>query len=288
MNSGSSEMDFIEEYENRAKEASRQISAMLNDFILEKRDVLKLDISKIKTSDSVDILADKTLIIVGICLSIASLLFFPILFILEVSILSIKKWLYFTALLMFIFAVYICYKFGKTTFVFLKTIRIKAITKAQSYSLNYYDQIIEELGESFQEDHLHREELRFKLAINESKKRSNLAKQASLLISIFIVVVAVLIFGSPDKNTEVEYLYGTVVGLSGVAFVVKTLLDMFFEWLDQQDIDVYEKCVLILQKAQYIAREDERDAVQAYDEAISFDGEAVPFKRVTSETELNH
>jgi len=283
MNSGSSEMDFIEEYENRANEASLQISAMLNDFILEKRDVLEPDSSNINTSNT-----SEKLTFVGICLLTASLLSFPILFILEVSIWIITIWLCFTALSMFIFAVYIYYNLGKTTLAFLKTIRIKAINKAASYSLKHYYQIIEELGESFQEDHLHREEVRFKLAINESKKRSNLAKQASLLISIFIVVVAVLIFGSPDKNTEVEYLRGTVVGLSGVAFVVKALLDMFFEWLDQQDIDVYEKCVLILQKAQYIAREDERDAVQAYDEAISFDGEAVPFKRVTSETELNH
>ena len=169
----------------------------------------------------------------------------------------------------------------------IKELRTKAINRVADQPLQSYYQIVEELGVTFNQECLNREEIRFKLAIDKIKKSSNMLKLGSLLISILIVVVGAIIFGPPDENTESKYLYGTIVGFSGVTFVTKAILDMFFEWIDQKEIDVYNKCLLILQKAQDIAREEELDEQRAYDKAIVSNDEVIPFEQAILEIEQN-
>lgn len=277
--------DFVQEHEKKAKVISQEILSILNNFIFEDRDLLKLNKSKNKFYFGKFVWNNRW-VFIYFALTIVLLLCLPILFIWKSPILAINSLTVLIVLLWIGLAVFLCWKSFEALYITIEEIRNKAIDKAAAYRLNYYYQIIEQLGETFHEEYLNREEIRFKLAINKIIRRSNLLKQGSLLISIFIVVITVLILGSPE-NTEVKYLYGTIVGLSGVTFVIKALLDMLFEWLDRQDIDVYEKCVLVLQQAQYVAREEQKDAIAAYDEAVASDDEIIPFEPAISKIKQN-
>jgi hypothetical protein len=174
-----------------------------------------------------------------------------------------------------------------TLYKYIKKIRVKAISIVENYDLEPYHQIIEYLGETFYEENLKREEFRFKLALNETKRRVGILEKATPLLAILLVVMGIYILGSPSENSEMKFMYGTIVGIPGIAFLVKVILDIIYKWLDYQTIDVYEKCVLILQAAQLIAKEEELDAVRTYDEAISSGNEVIPFEQAISEIERN-
>ncbi len=276
------EADLSENYEIKAKETSDEILGRLNNFIASQRDILK--IGKLKNKyNLVDVVQNNKWLFL-----LSYYIFFSLLILIVITSLIVPpsiiiSLMIFIGLLVFVLGMWICFKFWNS----IKEIRNKAIDRVAGYPLRYYYEIIEELGVIFNQECLNREEIRFKLAINERKKSSNMLKLGSLLISILIVVFAVIILGPPDENTESKYLYGTIVGLSGVTFVTKAILDMLYEWLDQKDIDVYNKCLLILQKAQNIAREEELDEQRAYDEAIAANDEVIPFEQAILEIEQN-
>lgn len=92
--------------------------------------------------------------------------------------------------------------------------------------------------------------------------------------------------GLPSENNKITFLYGTITGISGIVILIKVILDVFSEWLNR-DIDVLEKCILILQAAQHIAKEEELDALRAYDEAIASDDEVIPFEEAIADIERN-
>jgi hypothetical protein len=136
------------------------------------------------------------------------------------------------------------------------------------YNIEPYHQIIEKLGKTFYKKNLRREEIRFKLALNLRKRNSNILEKTTHLLAIFFVIMWIWIMGPPSKNNKITFLYGTITGISGIVILIKVILDVFSEWLNR-DIDVLEKCILILQAAQNIAKEENLDALRAYDEVIS-------------------
>jgi hypothetical protein len=142
------------------------------------------------------------------------------------------------------------------------------------------------LGKTFYEENLRREELRFKLALNLRKRNSNILDKITYFLAILFVIMWILIMSPPSENNKITFLYGTIVGISGIVLLVKFMLDILFEWLNQ-DIDIYEKCILILQAAQNIAKEENLDALHAYDEAIASDDEVIPFEEAIAEIERN-
>lgn len=73
----------------------------------------------------------------------------------------------------------------------------------------------------------------------------------------------------------------------GILAIITFLLNPLYEYISKETMDVYEKCVLILQEAQEIAVSEELDAIQAYDEAIASDDEAIPFEQAIAEIEQN-
>jgi len=169
----------------------------------------------------------------------------------------------------------------------IKKTRQKAIFFVESHEIRPYYQIVEYLSETFYEENLRREELRFKLAINRIKNRGNILKKIVPLLAILLVAISLHILGFSSQSDEVKLLYGTIAGISGVVVVVKVILDLYLEWLEQQDIDICEKCILILQAAQDVAREEELDDLSAYDQAISSDEEVILFEEAIAQIEQN-
>jgi hypothetical protein len=169
----------------------------------------------------------------------------------------------------------------------IKKNRIESFYITASYDLTSYYQTIECLGKNFYEENLKDEEFRFKLALNKIKGKASVLEKTTSLLAILLVVIFIYGFGFPSENNEIKFLYGTIVGVSGIVFVVKILLDTFYKWLEYQSIDVHETCILILQAAQLIAKEEELDATHAYDQAISSGDEVIPFEQAISEIERN-
>ena len=278
--------DFIREHEIRAKKISDEILNLLDNFITEKKDLLQPSKSNNNSYYFVNVLFANKEIFAFLCLVIICIFYLFLFIEFKVSISIRIIWTGLTILPSFGFLVYSLWKNGKFVFTSFKEIRNKSVFRARRYTLVPYYQIIEELGETFHEEYLHREELRFKLAIGERRKISNRAKKTTPLLSILLVAVSIWILGFPNGNDEVSFLYGTVAGISGIVFVTKVLLDVFLELLDE-DIDIYEKCVLILQKAQYIARVEQEDAIKVCAEAMALDDEIIPFEQAISEIEHN-
>ena len=165
-------------------------------------------------------------------------------------------------------------KFGK--------IKKQAIFKAKRKNIEYYYKKIEDLGNTFYKEHLHCVELKIKIFIHEENKVSNENTKYFRLYSILLVVTAIWVF-------EISIEAGTsFLGIvTGVSAIVTFVIDAFNEYSYRETIDVYEKCVLILQEAQKIAPSEEIDAIQAYDEAIASDDEAIPFEQAIAEIEQN-
>ncbi|MEL6440142.1 MAG: hypothetical protein AAFQ80_12910 [Cyanobacteria bacterium J06621_8] len=279
------EADFIQEHEIRAQKISEQIFKILDDFVLSKKDILYINQPKNNRHNIVKTLLDKRWIISWLYFIITCIFYliifielkFPILFI---NILAI----FISALIIFIAGVYGVYKPWKSLSVSLKEARKKAVSRAKKYNLEPYYQIIEELGETFDEEYLHREEIRFKLIIEERKKALNQVTQATPLLSVLLIAVSFWILGTPDKINELNFLYGTVVGIPGIVFVTKVSLNLFFN-NSSEDIAIYQKCVIILQSAQFIARKEQEDALQVYESAMELNEEVTPFSSIISEIE---
>ena len=165
-------------------------------------------------------------------------------------------------------------KFGK--------IRKQAIFRVKRKNIEYYHKKIEDLGNTFYKEHLHRVELKFKVFIHEENKISNENTKYFRLYSILIVVAAIWVFEISIENGK------SFLGIiTGVSAIVSFVIDAFNEYSYRETIDVYEKCVLILQEAQEIADSEEFDAIQAYDEAIASNDEAIPFEQAIAEIEQN-
>lgn len=157
-------------------------------------------------------------------------------------------------------------------------IRIKAINEAFSYNENHEYKIIERLGIGFCKDYLHRAEIKLKASIRKENKISNKEKKYLQLASILLAVSAIIIF-EISADGFINFLSAVV----GIAAVLSIVIEVFHESLYQERIDVYEKCVLILQEAQEVAANEELNAIQAYDKAIASDNRAIPFEQAEAE-----
>ena len=280
------ETDSVDRSEKRKKIIASQIQRELYSFFDENKDKLKRKRAK-KSSNTLDTILQNRWFLVIWALTVALFLSIVTLFILD-----ILKWLIQFLSISFLglllgFITYLFWKELQLLFLSVKQSARLAISNAAAYSVNPYDKIIEKLGDNFYADDLLREELRFKLILEDRRKKANLIQKITLLLSISIVAFAIFIFGSPEEGTEIDLLSGTIVGLSGISLVLKVFLDILFEWLFQQYIDIYSKCILILQNAQIIAKEEESDALRAYDEAILSNEEAIPFEQAIAEIEQN-
>ena len=280
------ETDSVNRSEKRKKIIACQIQRELYSFFDENQDKLKRKRAK-KSLNALDTLLQNRWFLVIWALTITLFLSIVTLFILD-----ILKWLIQFLFICFLglLLVFITYSFYKELQLLFLSVKQRArlvISNAAAYSVNSYDKIVEKLGENFYADDLQREELRFKLILDDRRKKANLIQKITLLLSISIIALGIFIFGSPEEGTEIDLLSGTIVGLSGISLVLKVFLDILFEWFFQQYIDVYNKCIFILQNAQIIAREEESDALRAYDEAILSNDEAIPFEQAIAEIEQN-
>ena len=174
----------------------------------------------------------------------------------------------------------------------IEWIRKDAINKIRKYDLSYYYNLIDRLGNNFEYKYLNQEEIRFEAIIRQRKNQKTLFKSNNPYLAIFLVVIAISILGFPnlDRDNTIALLYGAIVGVSGIVAIVKNVLDTCTEHL-YKDIDIYEQCVLILQKAQIIAAEkeaeEEAEDIYAYDRAIADNDEAIPFEQATLEIDNN-
>lgn len=183
--------DYLQEHEVRAKKISNMILEILNGFVVEKRDLLQLNKANKKHISFIDILFSNRWTFACSGMIIISIFYLIVFIKLNVSDLIINIWSVLILLLTFVFGVYICYKSWKPLFVSFKEVRTQAISRVSNYALEHYYQIIEELGETFHEEYLNREEVRFQIAIVERKKTSSRAKKAIPLMSIFIVAFSI-------------------------------------------------------------------------------------------------
>lgn len=278
------EVDFLKENEIREQEISKQILDILNNFVRDKKYILYFNRSKNNHQNIINILFNNRWIIFGSYLMIVCVVYLVIFAKSGLPTLFIKFWGSFTLLLTFGLTGYVCWKICKPIFIELKEVKNQAIFRAANYKLEPYRQVIKDLGESFDEEDLNREELRFELIIEERKKILNKTKQANPLLAVLLIALTLWIFGTPEKNTELNFLYGTVVGIPGVVFITKVLLDLFL-YSVSEDIDIYKKCIFILRKAQFIAKKEQEDAIQVYENAINLDDEILPFESAISEIE---
>ncbi|MEM7592650.1 MAG: hypothetical protein AAF383_14205 [Cyanobacteria bacterium P01_A01_bin.83] len=276
--------------QNNQNDSSFKILQILDSFIVHKYSNFKLKKNNQKSSTFLAILLKNRWLIFSFC-------FFPI------SILSLlliglhyssNVQTYIVVSLIFALSIaataYILVYYSNILYKLHKEIRSKAIDRVLLYDPKDYRKVIYELGDSFYQKELYKEEIRFEIAIIERKKRSNILKKATPLVAIFLVATGVYIFGSPENSTQIDLLYGTVAGVSGIVFVTKVVFDVYSELLDE-DIKIYETCISILQKAQEIAKEEELeelDAIKAYDIAKNSGDEVIPFKAVVSDVERKH
>ena len=276
----------VEERKKIDRDAASKILRELDFFFNDNKDKLKQEKNK-KSSNLIDLLFETRWEFIFGCLTIIALLSFAILFRLDITGFAINSAGIIFIVLLTGFTAYSLWKFGKIAFQLAKQTRPRAVLNAEAYNFNPYYELINELGENFYAEHLQREELRFKLILEDRRKESNIIQKGSLLISILLIVLAIWIYGPPKEDTEISLLFDTIVGFSGISFVVKVALDILLEWRDQQDMDVYNKCIFILQNAQIIAKEEESDALRAYDEAILANDETIPFEQAIAEIEQN-
>lgn len=142
---------------------------------------------------------------------------------------------------------------------FIKTIkntRKEAIDRAASYDIDSYYEVINILGNQFKQKALNQEEIRFNLIINERKYRKNILIKLTPALAIIIVLAGVYTFGMPNYEQITNKFFNTFLSISGIIAIVKIALDVYNELLSK-DVIVYERCVLILQKAQNIAKKKE-------------------------------
>ena len=279
------ETDIVDEHQKTDASASSEILRQLDFFFNENQDRLKLKKKRKKSLNIIQVLVDNRGVLVYIYIVIVLVLSLIVFSILGIPTLAINTLVLSVSILLLGLAVYLCWKVWQPIFDSAKAARTASILNAQAYSFDSYYEIIEELGENFYAEHLQREELRFQLIIEQRKRNSNIFSKGTALLSILFVVVAILIFGAPKPETEINLLFGTIAGFSGVSFVVKVAFDVILEWLNSQDIDVYTKCILILQHAQIIAKEEESDALRAYDEAVLSKDEAISFEEAIAKIE---
>lgn len=142
---------------------------------------------------------------------------------------------------------------------FIKTIkntRKKAIDRAANYNIDSYYEVINILGNQFKQKALNKEEIRFNFIINERKYRKNILVKLTPALAIIIVLAGFYTFGIPNYDQITNKFFNTFLSISGIIAIVKIALDICNELLSK-DVIVYERCVLILQKAQSIAKEKE-------------------------------
>ena len=276
----------VEEREKIDRDAASKILRKLDFFFDANKYKLNPERSK-KSSNIIDLLFETRWQFIFGCLTIIALLSFAILFRLNITGLPINFASISFIVLLTGFTAYSLWKVAKLAFQSAKQTRPRAILNAEAYNLDSYYEIINELGEKFYAEHLQREELRFKLILEDKRQESNILQKGSLLLSILLIALGIWIYGPPKEDTEISLLFDTIVGFSGISFVVKVALDVLLEWRDQQNMDVYSKCIFILQNAQIIAKEEESDALRAYDEAILSNDEAIPFEQAIAEIEQN-
>ena len=269
------------------QQKSLKILQILNNFIIYKYDNLKYKKASQKSLNLLKIIFENRWLLLSFSflgLSVLSLL------IIAVSYPNSRSAFLFVILMLslsILCCVYVSIERISTSYKSYKEVKRKAIDRVLIYDPEAYQQVVYELGESFYEEELYKEEIRFEIAIREREKRSNVLKKATPLIVIFIVATAIYIFGMPESSTQINLLYGTVAGVSGIVFVTKVVFDIYSELLDE-DLKIYETCISILQKARAIAKEEELDAIKAYDMAVNSDDETIPFEVGVSDTKDNH
>lgn len=276
----------IAQSEEQSK-SSFKILYILNNFIIHKYDNLKSKKSKEKSSSILAILFKERWLLFGFSLFlISALLLFVIRFHYSTGIGTFALASLILGLLV-AFAVYTPLRYASPIYKLYKEVKSKAVDRASIYEPEDYQQVIYKLGGSFYEEELDKEEIRFEIAIRERKRRSNIFKKSIPLIAIFLVATGIAIFGMPENSSQINLLYSTVAGVSGIVFVTRVFFDIYSELLDE-DIKIYETCISILQKAKSIAKEEELDAIKAYDLAVNSNDKAIPFEVVVSDVEEKH
>ena len=192
---------------------------------------------------------------------------------------SFALWVLILSLLIVLIITGILY--GKAFYKFHKEINTKAIKRARIYDPAAYQQVIYELCDGFHEEELDKEEIRFEIAIRERKRRSSIFKKFIPLIAILLVGVVISRLGISEHKEQISLFNNTIVGVSGIVFVTTIILGIYSELLDK-DIKIYETCISILQRAKLIAKEEELNAIKAYDMARNSGDKAIPIERVVS------
>jgi signal transduction histidine kinase len=268
--------------DHKEENTSSEILNVLKNFIENNKSLIK--ISRKKSSNFTTLLLNKWTLTIASCFSV----FLSLIFIFfKIEFTSYTFFLYLILLILLLITSTIAILGFSSLFETISENRIESFYTTASYDLKSYHQTIEYLGETFYEENLKDEEFRFKLAVNQIKGKGSVVEKITPFLAIFFVVVSILILGFPSENDEVKFLLGTIAGISGIVGFVKVMLDAIFKWLDYQIIDVHEKCILILQAAQLIAKEEELDAVRVYDQALSHNDEVIPFEQAISEIERN-
>ena len=115
---------------------------------------------------------------------------------------------------------YVIYIIGSTIYLFLilfeviRKTRKQAITIINSYTIEPYYQIIEQLGTAFYKEHLHRVELKFKVFMGEENKIYNKRKQYLQSCSIFLAAAAIWMFEIPIE--DFPGFLGIIIGISAI------------------------------------------------------------------------
>ena len=264
--------------------SSDEILDILNNFIVDKYRNLKSRKSKNKNSSFLAIFLKNKwsllrFFLISIFVSIFLLLLLRIAVYYSENNLEIFG-LSILILSLLIILIIIASFYGKEVCKFHKKIKSEAVARAFTYEPEVYQRVIYELSENFYEEELYKEEIRFEIAIRERKRSSSIFKKVIPLIAILLVGLVIFRLGMLENKEQISLFYDTVVGVSGIVFVTRIILDIYSELLDE-NITIYETCISILQKAKLIAKE-ELDAIKAYDIAKNSGNEAIPFESIVS------
>ncbi len=271
----SSQENFYQDQVYEDKKATSEILKILNDFITSGKYRIKLNHKKVKLNHRLKLNQDKgnrirkKITNIFLNISLDSLLKYCV-WILLIFFALIPTMYFFQANTMFIkignlflhLLLIIVYSLGFIAICKLiasiiedtKDAEKNSIFRVFHYNMESYFQTIELLGNNFNANNLDKAEIRFKAVINQGKNNNKLSGKLIPAFSIFIVAIGIYFLGTPNFDQTTNMLFSQFLSISGIIAIINIVWNIYHELLSQ-DLLVYEQCILILQKAQNIAKD---------------------------------